>query len=69
MIYKHAVAVAYCIYAQHGEDAAKIMEKPWNCVFEFLWEPCPVLLSCWIMFSIHVKFTTYYFDHSRFAVQ
>ena len=21
-------------------DHGKIMEKSWNCVFEFLWEPC-----------------------------
>ena len=23
MVYKHAVVAAFCIYAQHGEDAAK----------------------------------------------
>ena len=54
MVNKHAVVAAFHIYAQHGEDDAKgggwrpcivmeitslIMEKSWNCVFEFLWEP------------------------------
>ena len=24
----------------HGNYIAAIMEKSWNCVFEFLWEPC-----------------------------
>ena len=30
------------------------MEKSWNCVFEFLWEPFlePILQKC-VMFSIH----------------
>ena len=48
MVYKHAVVAAFRIYAQRGEDAAKrsralivmeitllIMDKSWNCVFEF----------------------------------
>ena len=55
MVYYHAVVAAFCIYSQRGEVAAKrggwslylivmeitllIMEKSWNCVFEFLWEP------------------------------
>ena len=29
----------------HGNfivDHGKIMEISWNCVFEFLWEPCPL---------------------------
>ena len=56
MVYKHAVGAAFHIYAQRGEVAAKggvgvcalnshgnyivDHEKSWNCVFEFLWEPC-----------------------------
>ena len=54
MIYMHAVVAAFRIYAQRGENAMltgevgvhgttwmimEIMEKSWNCVFEFLWEP------------------------------
>ena len=49
MVYKHAVVAAFHIYAQCCEDAAKmeivmeitllIMEKSWNGVLEFLWEP------------------------------
>ena len=52
MVYKRAVVAAFHIYAQGGEVAAKsghqivmeiallIMEKSWNCVFEYLWETC-----------------------------
>ena len=32
----------------HGNyivDHGKIIEKSWNCVFEFMWEPC-TLFSC-----------------------
>ena len=37
---KDITVAAFRIYAQRGEDVAKkeIMEKSWNCVFEFLWE-------------------------------
>ena len=54
MIYMHAVVAAFRIHAQRSENAMlkgevgvhgitwlimEIMEKSWNCVFEFLWEP------------------------------
>ena len=59
MVYKHAVVAAFCIYAKRGEDTAKrggwrcalnshgnyIVGKTWNCVFEFLLEPCKDILS------------------------
>ena len=64
MVYKHAVVAGFRIYAQRGEVAAKgrlesahyivmeitllIMEKSWNCVFEFLWEP-------WLQYSLAVS--------------
>ena len=35
----------------HGNyiiDHGKIMEKSWNFVFEFLWEPCRDLFQTWI---------------------
>ena len=53
-LFKYITVAAFRIYALHGEDAAvggralnshgnccswKIMEKSWNCVFKFLWEP------------------------------
>ena len=57
-----SVVAAFCIYAQHGEDASKrggwnshgyyivdhgkSWKKSWNCVHEFLWEPC---LPVWTM--------------------
>ena len=34
--------VGDCALNSHGNyivDRGKIMEKSWNCVFEFLWEP------------------------------
>ena len=37
--------VGGCALNSHGNyiiDHGKIMEKSWNCVFEFLWEPCPI---------------------------
>ena len=56
MVFKHAVVTAFRIYAQCGEVLLKgevgghalsihgnyIFDhrKSWNCVFEFLWEPC-----------------------------
>ena len=53
MVYKHITVAALGIYALLGEAAAKrgralkshgnyIVDpgKSWNCVFEFLWEPC-----------------------------
>ena len=51
----HITVSAFRIYAQRGEVVAKrggwkpckimeitllVMEKSWNCVFIFLWEPC-----------------------------
>ena len=38
--------VGGCASNSHGNyivDDGKIMEKSWNCAFEFLWEPCCVL--------------------------
>ena len=35
--------VGSCALNSHGNyinDHGKVMEKSWNCVFEFLWEPC-----------------------------
>ena len=35
-----------CIKYSHGNyivDHGKIMERSWNCVFEFLWEPCIIM--------------------------
>ena len=38
--------VGVCALNSHGNyivdhgESWKIMEKSWNCVFEFLWEPC-----------------------------
>ena len=35
----------------HGNyivDHGKIMEKSWNFVFEFLWEPCKLTSSCFV---------------------
>ena len=29
-------------YIVDHEKSWKIMEKSWNCVFEFLWEPCNI---------------------------
>ena len=67
MVYKHAVAAAFSIYAQCGQVAAKrglgghalnshgnyIVDhgKSWNCVFEFLWEPCHI----WAVTSAHTQ--------------
>ena len=31
--------VGGCVLNSHGITSL-IMEKSWNCVFEFLWEPC-----------------------------
>ena len=54
-LFKYITVAAFSVYALHGEDAVKrggwrrqifmeitslIMEKSWNCVFEFLFEPC-----------------------------
>ena len=51
-IFKYITVSAFHIYAQRGEDVAKrggwkpclksswkIIEKSWNCVYKFLWEP------------------------------
>ena len=58
-LFKYFTVAAFRIYALRGEDAAKrggwmeitslIMEKSWNCVFEFLWEPC-------LGVSLHISF-------------
>ena len=55
LFFKYITIAAFGIYAQHCEDAAKrgalnsfrnyivdhgkSLQKSWNCVFEFLWEP------------------------------
>ena len=55
-LFKYITVAAFHIYAQHVKMPLKgevgghalyshgnslfIMEKSWNCVFEFLWEPC-----------------------------
>ena len=59
-LFKYITVAAFHIYALCGDDAAKrggwscasnshenyIVDhgKSWNCVFEFLWEPCQVIL-------------------------
>ena len=35
LVYKHAVVAAFCIYAQRGEDAAKMEGwRPWNYIVD-----------------------------------
>ena len=69
MVYKHAVllhstfmlsVVKMLLKEQVGgvhqiviEISSLIMEKSWNCVFEFLWEPCVCLHND--LFKIYMK--------------
>ena len=71
MVYKHAVGAAFRICARHGEVVAKREvgvcalnshgnyivdhEKSWNCVFEFLWEPCLGLKWRYMVFALLIQ--------------
>ena len=44
--------VGDCVLNDHGNNIAyhgKIMEKSWNFVFEFLWEPCHFFLLSYLI--------------------
>ena len=46
MVYKHAVVAAFCIYAQHGEDAAKRGDWRQSCHVNYIVDRGKIMELC-----------------------